>query len=466
VSWDESSEERWTEEEESRGGVPEFLFDPLGVVRRRWIAIVLCLVLGSAATGAVWAGWTPTYVAQATLLITSQQIPEDFVRSTVREDSLGNISAMLGEVLSQDNLSRVIEEKDLFPERRADTPRIDLVNEVRSRVSAGQEYGQSGRTAALVYGISYESEYPAEAAAVANALAELFVESSIERRNSQARRATTFLRRELERDERELREHAKQLSEFRRAHRGELPSELESNLRTIDVLSTRRESLTNQIASKKNQILSLTAQEGAGPSETRVLLDELRRELARESAAHTEEHPNVKALRGRVARLEEVLVDEPKTLPPDVKRLIDTEEREIARMRGQIADIDAELAELDARVDRTPAVEEELTALQQKEAVLREDYVKSMRKVEEAELAESLESAQQGGQVSILDTAEPPTSPKRPRWLLAALGMGATLGLAVALAVLLELVDPVVVSPRQLEGLVDRPVLGSFPKIV
>lgn len=465
MSWDEAPEEGWSDEEQSRGGVPEFLFDPLGVARRRWIAIVVCLVLGSAATGAVWASWTPTFEARSTILITSQQIPEDFVRSTVREDSIGNISAMLGEVLSQENLSRVIEEKNLFPERNANTPRMDLVNEVRSRVSAGQEYGQSGRTSALVYGISYESHDPVEAAAVANALAGLFVESSIERRNSQAQRATTFLRRELERDERELREHSKVLSEFRRAHRGELPSELESNLREIDVLSTRRESLTNQIASKQNQILSLTSQRGVGPSETRVLLDELRRELARESAAHTEEHPNVKALRARVARLEAMLVNEPKSLPPDVRRLIESEEREIARMREQIVDIEAQLAELNERVDRTPGVAEELTALEQKAAVLREDYVKSMRKVEEAQLAESLESAQQGGQVSILDTAEPPTSPKRPRWLLAALGMGGSVGLALVLAVLLELVDPVVVSPRQLEGLVDRPVLGSFPNV-
>jgi capsular polysaccharide biosynthesis protein len=95
--------------------------------------------------------------------------------------------------------------------------------------------------------------------------------------------------------------------------------------------------------------------------------------------------------------------------------------------------------------------------------VLRDDYTASLRKVEAAELAENLESARQGGQVSILDNAAVPTSPATPRWIVLFAGIGATLGLAVAVALLLEFVDPVVIGSSAVAKLSDRPVLGTVP---
>ena len=41
----------------------------------------------------------------------------------------------------------------------------------------------------------------------------------------------------------------------------------------------------------------------------------------------------------------------------------------------------------------------------------------------------------------------------------------ATLAVSIGVAVLLELVDPVVVSARQLEAIVELPLLGSLPRI-
>jgi capsular polysaccharide biosynthesis protein len=52
------------------------------------------------------------------------------------------------------------------------------------------------------------------------------------------------------------------------------------------------------------------------------------------------------------------------------------------------------------------------------------------------------------------------------RWLVLAAGLVGSLAFALALAVLLELVDPVLLSPRQLEDIASLPVLGSLPRIV
>src|SRR5262245_35815373 len=101
--------------EDQGAGIPEFLLDPIGVSQRRWLPMALCAAVGLVVTVVAAALWKPVYEATATLLITSQQIPKDFVRSTVEEESLANINAMIGEVLSAEHLSSLIDQYQLFP---------------------------------------------------------------------------------------------------------------------------------------------------------------------------------------------------------------------------------------------------------------------------------------------------------------------------------------------------------------
>ena len=78
-----------------------FLGDPLGILRRRWPWMTLALLAGLLATASFGYLWKPRFVATTTMMVSSQQIPEDFVRPTVRDDSLERMDAMVGDVLSQ-----------------------------------------------------------------------------------------------------------------------------------------------------------------------------------------------------------------------------------------------------------------------------------------------------------------------------------------------------------------------------
>ena len=64
----------------------------------------------------------------------------------------------------------------------------------------------------------------------------------------------------------------------------------------------------------------------------RRLLDEVRRELARESAAHTDEHPNVVALKERADRLEAVVAEE--RASAGASYLVAAERRELGILEG------------------------------------------------------------------------------------------------------------------------------------
>jgi uncharacterized protein involved in exopolysaccharide biosynthesis len=143
---------------------------------------------------------------------------------------------------------------------------------------------------------------------------------------------------------------------------------------------------------------------------------------------------------------------------------VDSATREIASLRAQVATIDLEMADLEVQVGRTPAREEELGGLEQRERVLAESYAEALRKLKEAELAESLELAQQGIQVSRLEPAAPPSEPKLPLWQLVLGAIAGVLGLTAGLGLLLELRDPVILAASELEALTGLKLLGVIPR--
>lgn len=452
--------------EADSGQIPPFLMNPSGIFARRWLWILIALGVGLSATAVVVPLWPQRFMAQSRVMISSQQIPREFVRSTIAESSMAYLNAAVGKVLSRANLERLLEEHSLYADLADRIPRESLVEKMRSDITIEPEKGVSRDSgqASIIYRLAFESDNPQEAADVANALAGLLLDATLDQRTEQARSVTRFLKQALSRDERDLREQSQQVSEFRREHRGELPSELEPSMRKLEMLHDRRATLSNDIARAENALASSDSGTGEPQTDNEALLRELRRKLANEVAANTDEHPNVIALRQRVKDLEEIVAKERKA-GTGASPVIASKRKELDLMRESLRNLDADMDQLVKRVDRIPVVGEELSALEQKEQVLRENYLGSLRKVEEAELAETLEAAQHGAQIEILEKARPPAAPKLSRWLLLAAGIAASLGMAVGVALLLELVDPVALSTRQLEEAIDRPVLGSLPRV-
>lgn len=467
LEWNDSGDDG-----DSGGSLPAFVKSPLGALRRRWLWMLLALLPGLAATGFLVARQVPMYKASATVLITSQQIPEDFVRSTVREDSLANLNAMVGEVLSQRQLSALVEKYGLYPELHDEMPMIEIVTEMRSRITIESQQNLRQRRKSQsensgIFAVSYEYPDPEKAAAVANDLASFFTTASLERRSQQARLTTEFLRKELEEAERELRDHNVLVTEFQTRNRGELPGDLEANLRKLERLQQQRLSLPVLIAEKQERLRLLDSEVSASSAQKEMLVA-LRGQLAEQLGLHTDEHPNIIALRRRITQMEAEMSEIGVLLaegPVDRSTEIATTRREIEQLRLEQTQADEAIAQLDLQVQQTPGRTEELTALQEKAEVLRENYLEFLRKVQDSELAETLESAQQGERISVLDRAQAPATPIRSQLKILLAGVAASLAMALAIGVLLELVDPVVVASEQLEQICERPLLGSVPQL-
>jgi uncharacterized protein involved in exopolysaccharide biosynthesis len=461
------------EDAEASLPLPAFAQDPLGVLRRRWIWMLLCLVVCLAVVGGMVTKLEPTYAAETTILVSSQAIPEEFVRSTVVEDSLGQINAIVGQVVSRQNLATLIEKYDLYSGRRSEQPLVGIIDAMRSRIEISPQESRvriRGSSSSQIFVISFEYPVAVVAADVANELAGFFTAANITMRNRKAKLTTDFLRRELGRAEKELRNHDRKITEFVQEHRGGLPGELGANLAKLERLQAQRHSLASQIDAAEERVMLLGQQPASsegGPT-PRSLLSDLRARLEEQLVILTEEHPNVIALQRRIERLEADVAEEDveaATVVTPTSLAIAAEKRQLRALRNQQAAVEVTIAKLDERVEATPMRQEEFSALEQRETVLRENYLAFLRKVQEAELAQSLESAQHGARISVLDRASPPSSPKRSRSKLVAAGVVASIALSFLLAILLELLDAVVVSPSHLESLSGRPILGSVPRV-
>jgi uncharacterized protein involved in exopolysaccharide biosynthesis len=449
---------------EAGGGIPDFLRDPTGIPGRHWRWMTLAFVLGSAATGFMFWNWEPVYRAHSSILVTSQQIPEKFVQTTVIESPFSRLNAMVSQVLSRPKLVALIDEFSLFSGLKDSLPLEEIVTLMRGKIVIEAQGGRRAAKAevtARVYMISYEDREPQRAAAVTNRLAGLFLEAGIRSRIERADEISRFLRQELHRSDDVLREQNRAIGEFNEMYRGELPSELATNLGKLDRLQREKQSVELQIIETETRLATMPVLQDPNTPEARLAA--LRQRYAEEIAIRTPEHPSVIAISRRIEAVEAQITAGDASGRPLQSRSakLAAAQAGLATLRAQLARLTREAVEIDGRVARTPKHQEALAELSEKAGVSREKYLDFLRKVNAAELAQILEAQQQGSQVSIMDRAFPPRLPERSRLRLMLLGVLGTLGATGAAGLLFELLDPVLVAADQIELLTGLPELGS-----
>ncbi len=444
--------------------LPGFLRDPIGLTQRRWKWMVATLALGLTATALFARTLELAYLSTATVLVTSQRISEEFFRPTVESDQLEKVSAILGEIMSRQNLAALIEKYGLYPDKQDADPvsmedkitQLRTATEIRPDTTHGAVRPGS---AAVVYAISVYLDSAQGAAIVANDLAGSFIDTHLKMRSRQARLTTEFLRRELAQVEEDLAKQESAITTFKQQYRGELPGELQTNISRLDRLQMQRQSLALQIAEAETRMTTIatTAPDAQSPQER---LKNLRARYQELAAIYTPEHPSVVAAERQMAALEKEVAE-----TPQESAAPGSPASTIGELRRQLAATVAEFEDLDRRVASTPKRQEELAALEQRAEILRESHREFLRKVSQAELAEAVESAQQGERATILDKAVPPSHPDNSPLKYIVVGIIASVLLAAGIGVLLELVDAVVVSDTEIEQRYQLPVLGSIARI-
>jgi uncharacterized protein involved in exopolysaccharide biosynthesis len=451
-------------EDPDQFGLPPFVWDPIGVLRRRWRWMLATLLVGLMGTTLYGLSLVPRYRAAAIVMIATKEMPEEFVRSTVQEDPFERISAMVGEILARPRVAVLIEKHDLFPELRESVEMGELVERVRQNITIEPNKGiatqQRFETARLL-SIEFESDRPDTAAAVANDIASLLAAAGIRLRSQQASLTTEFMRRELARAEGELRDHDRKITEFKTGHRGELPADLTPSLQELARLQQQRESLALQIAEIESRMAALSSIDNSPDAR----LMQLRAVLNEELAIHTERHPNIVSLRRQMAILEQEIDAGGTDGAQSSSAPLAASRKTLNALQRQRAAAETRTLELEERVARIPERQEQLEALEEKESVLQGTYTEFLRKVQEAELAQTLEQAQQGARISVIERAEPPLRPTRSRRKLMNVALLASIFAACGVGILFEFMDPVLLMSGDDRAVEDIPILGSVPWI-
>jgi uncharacterized protein involved in exopolysaccharide biosynthesis len=242
--------------------------------KRRWAYFLIPFVL-IAPAGVAAAYWLPpTFLSEGKILVQSQQIPSELVRSTVTNAAQERIQVIQQRTMARDNLIAIADKFQLFPDKRALMSVTELVELMKKNtkfapVDLQLDFKQRSRAAmenpTIVFSVGFEYRDAATAARVANELMTRILNEDLRDRTSRATDTTKFLAREVQR------------------------------------LQAENATLDSKIAQLK---LSQGKLAGSARNDQPSMLDQLKTELVQKSALYSDRHPQILSLKRQIAAIE------------------------------------------------------------------------------------------------------------------------------------------------------------------
>jgi succinoglycan biosynthesis transport protein ExoP len=467
--------------------------------------------------------WPDTYVSQAVMRITPQQISDRLVPTVVNMQMQQRLEQMRQEILSRSSLSELISRPslDLYRKERARYPMEDIIQDMRNKAIRIQ-IAEIGRTAsAFTISFSYPDRFKAQA--VVRELVTKFTEQNSTVQRNQANLTTQFLGDELKQAKDKMDNLEKQVTRFKNENMGRLPEQFQANVAQLNTLQMMMGQVNEGLSRLQQQRLQLETQlqnnntnlnyynslledqvAVSGPQQVRnEKLNQLNQRimtLQSEVAAMTEQltpnHPQVKRAQASLSALERKYEEESKldlekqaSAPPpgpttkrvlnqqvvkavqDLANANNTIKTEMQNLNLQMdekvkqaEELKRQIAAYQARVEGSPQLEGQYVALVRELSLAKQTYEDYHRKSEVSETARDLEAAKAGENLEVLDPASDPQAPSEPNRLqMAAMGSGLGLMLGIVLAGAKEMKNTSLKNLKDVRAYTNLPVLSSIP---
>lgn len=457
------------------------------ILKYRWVILMSFFL--AIAIGLFRAVTLPKiYEAHTMIFVDPQSVPQNYVRAIVTEDAAARISTIAQQILSRSNLEKIIKDFGLFNgNAQKDMFMEDKVALLRKAINVEVDGGN--RHGVDAFSISFKGKEPETVARVANGLASYFINENLKVRETQAMGTSDFLDSQLSEMRSKLEKVEEKIKEYRKTYMGELPEQLETNLRILDQLQgnlTNRQNdlrdakirlaeLKNQTAARSQSVVIIGNDQGRTPgSPETASLDDMRHELEILRGQYTDKHPDIIRLKKMIAEAEERSKSAPqgeaqdasRNYSPQVRaRILDTS-REIELAEEEIESIKKQIAQYAARVEATPKREQELLGLRRDYQNIQAAYESLLSRKLEAGIAVDMERKQKGEQFRIIDPARVPQRPSEPD-LKKLLAIFAIAGLAIGggLSFGIEFLRASYRKPEEIESFYDLPVIATIPTI-
>jgi polysaccharide chain length determinant protein (PEP-CTERM system associated) len=460
--------------------------------RRKWSLILPFLIISLGAV-IVALALPAVYSSSSTILIEEQEIPVEFVMTTVTSYAEQRIQAIQQRIMSFSRLLEIIERFNLYPELRAKRTNEEIVAKMREDTSLKMRSAETvdqrtrkAATATIAFSLSYEGQHPRQVQQIASVLTSLFLEENLKVREKAVAETSEFLESEMAKIQKDLTAVESRIADFKRKHMNQLPNMMQANLqslndieRNIEQIRTNLLSLTEREQFLETQLTTVPPRiEDEEESAARKRLEELRLQLVHLTKRFSDEYPDVIKVRAEIAELETQL-EETGASPgsendsPNNPTYI-TMVSQLAGIRTEIGTSELRLVELEkaaeamrGRIAASPEVEEAYNTLISTRNSLQAKYDDLMRKLMEARVAHGLEKEQKGERFVLLESPRVPEKPFKPnRLAIMLVGLMLGIGAGTALAVLREFSDDAVRNADYLATATQFPVLAGIPLIM
>lgn len=291
------------------------------------------------------------YSSSSTILIEAQNVPKELVQSTVSGYVEERMQTIAQVVMGRVSLLQLINKLGLYADMRDTHTTEEIVAKMQKDVSMTPVQAEvinpsSGRaaTATIAFTIAYKGKSPQTVTQVVNELTSAFLEQNLKDREQKAQTTVSFLEKQRDDLDRQIKTQEDKISLFKQAHLNELPELMQLNLQSVERLDKDLASLDEQLRALANRKVYLEGQLATidpvqrggkvvmSPAEE---LDALRRELISLKASRSATHPDVLSLEGRIRGLEnEYGIG---ASPNELARQIETVEKNLAGLREKYA---------------------------------------------------------------------------------------------------------------------------------
>lgn len=308
-------------EEEVKG-----IADYLDIIRRRKYWVIFPALILMIATVAVAYLLPKAYKSEGLILIESQEIPSDLIKSTVTSYADQRIQVIKQRIMTTAKVMAIVNKYNLYPESRKKTPPSEIVAMFReaiavTMVDANVTDPRSGRTgmASIAFRVSFIDESAVVAQQVANELVTEFLNENVQTRTNRAAETKKFLQEEANKFEQKVQVLEKKIAEFKDEYSGSLPELLEYNLSAVERLQEELTGNQNQIMVLQDQILTMNLElanlpayvddlrqlnPGLKPTTSEQQLQLAKVEYSKLSAKYSSSHPDVIQLKRQIESLQ------------------------------------------------------------------------------------------------------------------------------------------------------------------
>ncbi len=319
----------------------------------------------------------PVYRSSATILIEEQEIPKNLIRSTITAFAWQRIQTISQRVMTRSNLLHLINEFDLYPNKRRSDTTEELVRQMRHDIKLraitakviDPVTGQP-RPATIAFKLSYDGQTPITAQKVDNELTTLYLNENIKTRTDQATNTYQFLTNEAQKLQTHINHLEAKIATFKEKHLNSLPDLQQLNLQLLDrnqnnltAASDDLRSLQDRKTYLKGQLAQIDPNTPVIGSDGRPILDpqsrleELETEYATKRAEYYPDYPDVVRLKSEIDGLKKQIggVSDRQAQEKEVARLKSTLAAERAKYSGDYPDVvklKTELAALQARMKK------------------------------------------------------------------------------------------------------------------